>query len=75
MRQTRSLPRSTRRAGRHLRWPRDRRSAPSPATPPLAVAALPPPQVWRHLAPDLQARLRQTLRQVLQEVIRDDAHR
>ena len=75
MRQTRSLPRSTRRAGRHRRWPHDRHSAPSPAAPPPVVAALPPSQVWRHVAPDLQARLRQTLRQVLQEVICNDAHR
>ncbi len=75
MRQPRSLPLRAQRTGRHLRWSHDRRATPLPAPPPPAVADLPPPQIWWHLAPDLQARLRQTLCQVLQEVIRDETHR
>jgi hypothetical protein len=74
MRQTRSLPRRARRAGRHLGLPRDRRARPHAATRLPIIKAIQPQQVWLHLTPLQQAGIRQTLRQILQEVIRDVEH-
>ena len=74
MRQTRVFPPRARRAGRHLDRPRAHR-APPPAAPRLPIVeAMQLQQVWPHLAPHQQARLRQTLRQILLEVIRDVEH-
>jgi hypothetical protein len=74
MRHTRSFPRSVRRAGRHLGLPRDHHAPPHTAPRLPIVEAIQPQQVWPHLAPHQQARIRQTLRHILQEVIRDVEH-
>ena len=74
MRQTRSFLPRARRARRHLGLPRDRRAAPHAATWLPTIEAMQLQQVWPHLTPYQQAGMRQTLCQILQEVIRDVEH-
>ncbi len=71
MRHTRSFPPRARRARRHLGLPRARRAPPHTATRIPIVEAIQPQQVWPQLAPHQQAGIRQALRKILQEVIRD----
>jgi hypothetical protein len=47
---------------------------PPPPHPPPEAPVLPPAQLWATLAPPLQARFRQTLLHLLQEVLHDAPH-
>ena len=65
------LPPSTQSTTRQLDLPRDHHPAPLPPyRPPVC-----PQHIWRELSPTDQARVRQTLLQIMQEVIHDAPHR
>ena len=52
--------------------PHGNRTKIPPPHPPPEAPVLPPAQLWATLAPPLQARFRQTLLHLLQEVLHDD---
>jgi hypothetical protein len=70
MRHLRSAPYRPARPLRRRLWLPSLRTEPPAVPSPAAPAAIPPAQVWGQLSPQQQAHLRQTLLQILQEVIR-----